>query len=224
MKRRWQKSVRFPDMTEVAALQAKLAALRKGEVPVEELYGLVHQFGDDNFVEAEHDVAALLSHPNEQIRSIAVRVLAFHWNMKKYRGEFIQLMLEDSDDWVRAFAAAGLGAVLSGSRDPEASRALIRTLRSADELPNVREGAYAALMEIWFPKTSEELLEDLRSNLRSARLEAQDWDKVSAGPREEMRGHVWLWKQEWELNVDWDLVARIEGAIEGSKSDFGGAV
>ena len=115
-------------MDNATSLRAKLVSLRRGEIPTEDLYALVHELGHAGLSEAAADVAGLLKHPNDQIRCIAVRVLAFHWQMKEYKDEFIRLFLSDRDDWVRSFSAAGLGFVLRGSRDTQAVRVLIRCL------------------------------------------------------------------------------------------------
>jgi len=198
-------------------LRDKLTALRKGAIPPEELYGLVHAFGHAMYLEAEPDVVALLDHSNERIRCIAIRVLTFHWNISRHWDRLIRLLRDDPDDEVKSFTAAGLGFVFQNARDPIVSQALIDKVRDRREHPLVREAAYSALREVWSPGSVDQDLSDIRAEIRRSK----EWDNEleTAGSREEFQSKLWMWRQEKLLRIDWEFVERVERAIQGGSSE-----
>src|SRR5436309_891084 len=147
-------------------LRARLMALRRGEIPPSELYGLIHDFGHAKLPEAEPDVVALLDHPNNQIRTIAVRVLTFHWDISRHRDKLIRLLRHDPDYEVKSFTAAGLGFVFRNSHDPVVSQALIKTIRDNNEDPYMRESAYNALRQVWSPLDVDQDIADIKEEIR----------------------------------------------------------
>jgi len=74
----------------------ELQRLREGSVPKNHLYGAIHDLGEAAHSEtgyrgceslrseAEPVVAGFLAHDDEEIRYIAMSVLATHWDMKHY--------------------------------------------------------------------------------------------------------------------------------------------
>lgn len=200
-----------------ASNRAKLAALRKGEIPPEELYGLIHDFGHAMFLEAEPDVVALLSHPDEQIRCVAVRVLTFHWDVGRHRDKLIRLLRQDPNDEVKSFTAAGLGFVFRDSQDMTVSEALIDKVRDKDEDPLVREAAYSALRDVWSPLLIDQHIAN--SEVEIQRSEQKEKDLEAAQSREELRKVLWMWRQERLLKIDWEFVERIEHTIQEQKPD-----
>jgi len=205
-------------MRDDALLRSKLTALRNGQIPPEELYGLIHDFGHAMFLEAEPDVVALLDHSNARIRCIAVRVLTFHWNVRGHRDRLIPLLRNDSDDEVKSFTAAGLGFVFQNSRDPIVSQALIDRVRDGNEHPLVREAAYSGLREVWSPGSVDQDISDIGAEIRRS----EEWDKEleTAGSREEFQSKLWMWRQEKLLRIEWELVERIERAIQEGSPGF----
>lgn len=204
-------------MADDALLRGKLAALRNGQVPHWEVYGLIHDFGHAKFLEAEPDVVALLKHPNEQFRCIAVRVLTFHWDIRRHRDELIRLLCDDPEYEVRSFTAAGLGFVFRESRDPIVSRALIDVIRT-DKDPYMRVSAYNALRNVWtLSETANQSLDKAIAEIEWGKESNRDLD--SARSRREFQSKRWMWKQDLLLRIDWDFVEHIERAIHTGSSD-----
>jgi hypothetical protein len=199
-------------MQDDALLRNKLTALREGEIPPSELYGLVHDLGHSSLLEAEPDVVALLDHPESQIREIAVRVLTFHWDISRHRDKLIRLLRFDPDYEVKSFTAAGLGFVFRNSHDPVVSQALIKTIRDRDEDPYMRESAYNALVQVWSPLDVDQDLENIGKEIRQAK--ESEIDLESAQSPEEFQSRLWMWKQEKLLKIDWEFVERVEREIQ----------
>ncbi len=175
-----------------ASLTERLAAFREGRLRGEDLYGFIHDLGEADYREAEPDVTSLLQHPDAEIRYVAVSVLALHWKMAVHRGEFERMMLFDADANVRRMATTGLGYVLRGTQDTQATRVLVRKLRDETEEGLVREAAHMALLDLWLPEHERD---------RRVRLETVDVDEALAG------------KRTWSRHIDWDLVERIERRV-----------
>jgi len=197
-------------------LMAKLIALRKGEIPPEELYELIHDFGHAKLPEAEPDVVALLDHPNSRIRTIAVKVLTFHWDISRHRDKLIRLLRYDPDYEVKSFTAAGLGFVFRNSHDPAVSQALIKTTRDNDEDAHMRESAYNALRQVWSPLNVDQDIADIKEEIR--RSKESDKDLESARSPEEFQSKLWMWTQERLLKIDWEFVERVEREISADSS------
>jgi HEAT repeats len=193
-------------------LRAKLTALRNGKVPPEELYNLIHTFGNEGFLEAEPDVVALLNHPDARFRELAVRVLTYHWDLRKHRDELIRLLRHDPDYKVRFFTAGGMGFVFRDSRDPVVSQALIDKIRDNDEDTYMRGSAYDALRKVWSKHDPADFTADWKE-----RDKAYD----AASSRKEALGMLWMWEQENLLKIDWEFVERIERTMRGESSGSG---
>jgi HEAT repeat protein len=203
-------------MQDNTSLRTKLKALRKGEIPSEELYGLIHDFGHAMFLDAEPDVVALLNHSNDLIRSIAVRVLTFHWDNNRHRDELIRVLQHDPDKEVRSFSAAGLGFVFRDSHDPVVSRALIKKVRDNKEVLLVRDAAYGALRHVWSPPNVDQEIADIREEIRRAKVEEKDLD--TARSHEEFLSKLSMWNQGRLLKIDWGFVERVEREIQRESS------
>ncbi len=181
-------------MTDRSQLTESLRALRGDRVSSEDLYHVIHEFGEGGFIEAEPDVAQFLVHDNPQLRYIAINVLTLHWGMVKYRRELERIIVDDGDEDVRRIAVVGLGYVLRESHDSQATRLLIAKLRDISEDIDVRQTAFDALMDIWLPTTRREKYEH-DSLLRTLR---------------EAKALVENPKLPEELHIDWDIVEAIE--------------
>lgn len=207
-----------------------LQRLRSGSIPETNLYGAIHDLGEATHsetgyrgcetlrAEAEPDIVALLKHPDEEIRGIAVSVLTFHWNApgRKNRDELIVLLLHDPDNLVKSTAAAGLGFVLRDSRDPVVSAALVETIQDTDEDPSLRETAYDALGEVWSSPRADQSAAEIR-----AKAEIQRQKELQAAPsRQDFQRRLWLWRdhQETLSKIDWELVERIKRTIQTEAS------
>ena len=204
-------------MTSDASLRDRLAALRSGEIPPEELYGVIHAFGEANFLEAEPDVVALLRHPAAEIRRIAVSVLTFHWRVARHRDELVRLLLSDPDDTVRSTATGGVGFVFRDTRDPIVSQALLERIQDGDRNPAEREAAYAALRDVSSAPKVGQGIGDMK-----ARAEARRQKELQAArSREEFQRRLWLWRDHDDLlsRIDWEFVEGVERTIQDERSD-----
>ena len=155
------------------------------------LYGLLHWFGEARTKELERDVLGFLRHRRSNMRYIALNVLTLHWRMRKHRRKYVELLKKDPAVEVRRLAAAGLGYVLSASRDRQASRLMARIMRDESEAFTVRRTAYEALRDIWIP-------------WRRRRVESAGYYRRKL--YETVEHDLAAWKQ-W---VDWDFVAHAE--------------
>lgn len=189
-----------------ALLRVKLTELRNGKVPSEGLYDLIHTFGNEHFLEAEPDAVALLNHPDWEFRCLAVRVLTYHWDLRRYRDELIRLLRRDPEYKVRFHTAGGLGFVFRDSRDPVVSQALIDNIRNNNEDTYMRELAYDSLRKMWSKRNPTDFEADPKE-----RDKAHD----AAPSREERLGILWMWRQEKSLKIDWEFVERVEREIRG---------
>ena len=213
-------------MTGDPDLGERLRALREDQIELDDLYSLIHDFGEAHFISAEPDVARFLEHPDPQIRYVAVHVIAFDWGMLKYRGALEGMLVGDPDGFVRQIAASGLGHLLRESRDARVIRLLLQTLRRDDEDGSVREAAYEALLDVWLPSSKPlDKLEGMQNRLaqtsriveRSLALSKElgqaqlsgDSEKAFA-ISEELRILGQAWEESWQEHVDWGAVAAIE--------------
>ncbi len=166
------------------------AALEAQQISTTGLYGLIHWFGETRMLDLEPDVIRYLSHPDQQMRYIALNVLTLHWNAKEHRHKYEALLLHDPSADVRRLAAAGLGYVLAGTRDRRASRLLAKRVRNRSEDYDVRQVAYEALRDIWL------------SRKHRAREEQAYWRDLG----DKHRRDPGAWKK-W---VDWDFVMALQ--------------
>jgi HEAT repeats len=138
------------------ALHSLLVDLRAGIIPEDELYTVIHRFGNEGLIEAKPDVERFLNHPNPEIRYIALNVLTFHWMCREHRSTCETFALNDPDSDNRRMGAAGLGALLEGTRDPKALQMLIRIFRDEKEEWDVRDAAYRSILYVLGRPASEQ--------------------------------------------------------------------
>ncbi len=180
----------MPEVAEVV-MEEVFRLFRRRRFYHEGLYGLLHWFGEARMKEMEPDVLRFLRHRRNDMRSIALSVLTTHWRMVKHRRKYAELSRRDPDVEVRWMAASGLGYVLMGSRDRQASRLMARIMRDESEDFSVRRGAYEALRDIWIPWSRR-------------RVESAQYYRQKVGDKVERDPAAWT---QW---VDWDFVAHAE--------------
>ena len=129
-------------------LRSQLARLRSGTIPPDELYGLLHQFGESGFIEAKSEIEKYLQHEDPQLRYIALNVLTLHWKCTRHRKTCEEFVLTDEDSENRRLGTIGLGALLEGTQDPEALDLLLQVFRDEEEEWHVRDSAYSAILYI----------------------------------------------------------------------------
>lgn len=196
----------------------ELGRLRDGSVPGEHLYGAIHDLGeaahfDTGYAgcdslrrEAEPIIVGFLAHDDPQIRYIAISVLTVHWDLRQHAGVLTRMGLSDPAEEVRQIAVSGLGWLLRGTLDKDATHLLIGILRDCTVPEFIRETAYEALLEVWHGfKTAHKMF------LR--RLEAEELLRAAAGSAETDEERAQIEQQAgmvWQDFVDWDFVTRLE--------------
>ena len=157
-----------------AELRSLLARFRAGRIPEEAVYALIHDFGEAACMEAKPDVEALLTHPDPELRYIALNVLTLHWMCSEHRRTCEEFALEDADSENRGMGVAGLGALLRGTRDPEALALLLRIFRNEGEEWLVRDSAYCSILYVLGRPASEQP----PATRRLDHTRDVDWDRI----------------------------------------------
>jgi hypothetical protein len=135
-------------MTEKLSLYDLLNDLREGRIADEAIPAVLRCFADGFLMEADEDIEDLISNQSPQVRAAAVEVLTIRWRIADYRPLCEYVLRYDENADVRAVAARGLGAILAHSRDKDALRQLLETVRDPDEARVVRYAAYLAALEV----------------------------------------------------------------------------
>jgi len=135
-------------MSELLSLHELLDNLREGKVAADDIPAVLRCFADGFLMEAAEDIEDLISHLSPAVRAAAIEVLAFRWRIADYRPLCEYVLRYDVSADVRAVAARGLGAILARSRDKDALRQLLETLRDPDEARIVRYASYLAALEV----------------------------------------------------------------------------
>ncbi len=193
-------------------LRAKLEALKADQIPMEDLPRTLHDFGEADFRDAEPQVVQCLKHPDPNVRYTAVNVLALHWMSREHIGTLQRMLFEDDDADVRGVAAAGLGAILDGSRDVRTTRLLIRKLRDLEENRLVREAAYEALVAVAVPPSAKVWGRAKASVERFVRSVRQREREIhESGLRgESFREALKQLQRDVDGWIDWELIGAIE--------------
>jgi hypothetical protein len=146
----------FRDENRCKCCYQDLAKLRSGELEDDEVYDILHRFGDSEFVEAKTDVEKYLDHDNPQLRYIALNVLTIHWRCAEHRKVCNEFILSDPDSDNRRLGTAGLGAVFQGTRDSAALKLLLQVFSDEDEEWHIRDSAYRAILYILGRRATEQ--------------------------------------------------------------------
>jgi len=197
----------------------ELERLREGSVPKEELYGAIHDLGEAAHAEtgyrgceslraeAEPVVAGFLAHDDDQIRYIAMSVLATHWDLKHYAQVFQSMAQSDPDEFVRQIAVSDVGWLLRGSRDHDAGRFLLGIFRDPVQPTRIREEAYEGLVEIWQGWNAAQAL--WARKLKQKDLLRSEAERAGEGLQAEQ-----LSENAWKEFIDWNFVAQVEREVK----------
>lgn len=120
--------------------------LARGDVP--DLYGTIHTLGDQGYVEAKRVIEQFLCHPDPEVRYIALNVLVLHWQCQDHRKTCERFITNETDPDNRELAVAGLGALLTSTRDPAALKLLLSLFKDEGEDPLMRSTAYRQILQI----------------------------------------------------------------------------
>jgi HEAT repeat protein len=128
---------------EVAGLRARLASNVQGDV-----YSALIRIGKLEVRELESDVAKFLAHEDPELRSAAIRVLGFYWELPAYAAVASEMIDAESDPAPRAVAIMAIGSYFRGSRSPEVVRRLAMVLVDEENNRRVRSAAYDSIATI----------------------------------------------------------------------------
>ncbi|MGH2517500.1 MAG: HEAT repeat domain-containing protein [Ktedonobacterales bacterium] len=143
---------KFDDPAKRAELVQTLGRLRHGQLVPVEVPGALLDFGKAKLVEARPDVEALLTDADPAIRATALQVLTLDFaradDLRANTRIARQFLLEDPDPEARAKGASAFGWLLRNSQDRDALTLLASVVRNEQEVREVREAAYLALLSI----------------------------------------------------------------------------
>lgn len=199
------------EMVELLAA-AVTRAIKAGRIPRERLYEAIHDLGEASFVEAESEVGKFLEDPDPELRYVAVSALSFHWGLPNWSGKLAQALQSDEDENVRRIAAAGLGYVMRGTKDPHLVRILIRRLRDSEESGSVRSSCYDALRSIWLGES--ESAKSVATEAEEVLASVTELERARIGSPEEFEAAMLRWEMEWLSKVNWDFVEDVERAVK----------
>lgn len=129
-------------------LVSAFRALQAGTLPPEDIYHVVHEFGEHNFREAFPVVEPLLHSSDPQLRAVALEVIAGHWGMPGYWNTICRRLTEDPDIDCRFRAARLIGTLKRNTGDQEALHLLAQVVSNTSEHHLVRAAAYGAMLSI----------------------------------------------------------------------------
>lgn len=129
-------------------LATLLDDLRRGKIARKNLYHAIHEFGKQNFIEAEQEVEHFLKSDDVSLRAISLQVLAGHWGLTEYCEIAWRVLETDEDEECRFRAASIIGAWKRNTQDKQSLLRLSRVVRNDQEDNVVRESAYAAMKAI----------------------------------------------------------------------------
>ena len=133
-----------------------LANLRTGRIPRRNLYTVLHTLGHEGFLEAKADVEKFLTHPDPELRYIALNVLTFHWMCEEHRITCERFARQEADSDNRRMGVAGLGALMEGTKNSRTLRLLLRVFRNKKEEWDVRDAAYRSILYVLGRPASEQ--------------------------------------------------------------------
>jgi hypothetical protein len=131
-----------------AELERTFRALRDGTLPPGETYHVVHEFGRHNFREAFPVVEPLLHSRDHQLHTVALEMIAGHWEMPGYWDIIRRRLTEDPDDLCRSRAADLMGALKRDTGDQDTLHLLAQVVSNTAEHHLVRAAAYGAMLTI----------------------------------------------------------------------------
>ena len=149
-------SFRAEEMSKKLDPKKLLTDLRAGRIPKKDLYSVIHTLGHEDYLEAKADVEQFLTHPNSELRYIALNVLTFHWMCDEHRTTCEQFLLHDRDSDNRRMGVAGLGALMERTKDPKTLSLLLRVFRNKKEEWDVRDVAYQSILYVLGRPASEQ--------------------------------------------------------------------
>lgn len=125
-----------------------LRELRQGKLSSQAIYEALNDFGRVGFLEARADVEQLLSHPDQEVRYMALEVLTLDWHIHEHWKTALDVLEHDPDDENRIRAAGILSALKKNTQDRQVLQTLARTIRNENNDMQLRKVAYYAMESV----------------------------------------------------------------------------
>lgn len=146
-------------MRDSRSLTWRLARLRKGLLSDTEIADTVLDLGHSELLYRDdvlRDLTALVDHPDPDIRSEAIRAMAFHGVIFDWQSEpgktllknLVEILRHDTEVDSRRTAAAGLGSFFKGTHDQNIMRILFDVVTDDSEEDEVRAFAYTGFLDV----------------------------------------------------------------------------
>lgn len=135
-------------MTEEQQLLAALAGTDRAQ-----RYSAMISIGKADLKQHEKRIAGYLNETDSELRSAAIRVLAFYWRLPTYR-QIAASMMQDPDDHVRAVAVMSWASYSLHSRDQDTLRSLYKILVDDNQPRRVRDAAYNSFFTVFEPTSA----------------------------------------------------------------------
>lgn len=196
-----------------------LDALTAGLIARNSLYGIVHDIGEAQLMEAEDEIAALLDDEDPDLRYISVMVLTFHWDRRRYRLRLEKMLIADLSKHVRAVSARGIGHLLRETKDYLSTKLLLKKLDDESEDGYVRLAAYDSLRSIWLTEAeaTQEIIQSASGEGDRFVRELDELTKARGRSPKDSERIFSSWETDWGRRVNWDFVARIRREVNSIK-------
>ncbi len=126
----------------------KLRLLRRGELSTDEIRSLATKFGEARIAEAIPDLKQLLDYPDDIVRYNSISSLAFEFGICNRLERLREILFDDPDEYVRGTAAAAIGSLNRGTKNPDLLTLFQRLAKDKSEHEHVRISAYDAIFNV----------------------------------------------------------------------------
>ncbi len=113
-----------------------------------EVYSALIKIGKEFHLELEAEVVPFLDSNDPDLRSAAIRVLGFYWNLPAYRERAAEMVRSECDAGARSVAIMAWGSYYAGSKNVDVLAVLYALTVDATQEYSVRAAAYADIMVV----------------------------------------------------------------------------
>jgi hypothetical protein len=130
--------------------QAALDSLNASTDPQAQ-YSAIIAIGKASLTGLASAIEPYLQNPDPELRSAAIRTLAFYWRLPQYRSVAEKMMREEPDELTRSVAVMGWAGYDVGSKNRETLRRLYKAVIDDTEATPVRDQAYLNFFAVYLP-------------------------------------------------------------------------
>jgi len=114
-------------------------------------YSAIIAIGKASLTGLESAIAPYIEDPDPELRSAAIRTLAFYWRLPQYRSVAERMMREEPDAQTRSVAVMAWAGYDIGTKNRETLRRLYEIVVDEAEPPVVRDQAYLDFFAVYLP-------------------------------------------------------------------------